>query len=463
MAEDPRAEELAEAIRAIQERVRTRYPNGAPAGIPLADLMPIVHARDAAESKVAAIGSVNPRRGGPVNALVQGVKRLVARALDWHVREQIEFNRAMLNTVEAILGSLNELNRSLVRVGKLYEELPVPALLQEAAELKDIRSHWIEWRKEWELKLATNEVQFLRAVSDLQAAYQQRTALMESTFREQVGSQHRDFTGALERSSLELQQKLWADLDRIKTEYERVIHAELRLMRQRSSPSSAAPSASPTPLPAQSLQIDELKFADKFRGPREHVKESQRFYVGYFQGRKEVVDLGCGRGEFLELMREAGVSARGIDSSDACIAICRGHGLEAERGDMFEYLAGLADASLDGVFSSQVIEHLPPARVTELIALAARKLSRDGLIALETPNPECLAIFATHFYLDPTHTHPIPPALLAFYLEEAGFGRIEVHRRSPAIESIASVRALPGDFREAFFGGLDYAVLARRL
>ena len=99
MAEDPRAEELAEAIRAIQERVRTRYPNGAPAGIPLADLMPIVHARDAAESKVAAIGSVNPRRGGPVNALVQGVKRLVARALDWHVREQIEFNRAMVNTV----------------------------------------------------------------------------------------------------------------------------------------------------------------------------------------------------------------------------------------------------------------------------------------------------------------------------------------------------------------------------
>ncbi|MGH9672319.1 MAG: hypothetical protein ACRD44_04000, partial [Bryobacteraceae bacterium] len=79
------------------------------------------------------------------------------------------------------------------------------------------------------------------------------------------------------------------------------------------------------------------------------------------------------------------------------------------------------------------------------------------------PNPECLAIFATHFFLDPTHTRPIPPALMVFYLEEAGFGLIEVERLSPAVESMPAVASLPADFREAFFGGLDYVVVARKL
>ena len=82
---------------------------------------------------------------------------------------------------------------------------------------------------------------------------------------------------------------------------------------------------------------------------------------------------------------------------------------------------------------------------------------------IETPNPECLASLARHFYLDPTHSQPIPPALLHFYLEEAGFGGIEVHRLSPAMDSIPELASLPVDFREAFFGGLDYAILGRRL
>ena len=85
------------------------------------------------------------------------------------------------------------------------------------------------------------------------------------------------------------------------------------------------------------------------------------------------------------------------------------------------------------------------------------------MLAIETPNPECLAIFATHFYLDPTHSHPLPPALMSFYLEEAGFGRIEVERLNPAIESMPSLGELPGAFQKEFFGALDYAVFARRL
>jgi O-antigen chain-terminating methyltransferase len=98
-----------------------------------------------------------------------------------------------------------------------------------------------------------------------------------------------------------------------------------------------------------------------------------------------------------------------------------------------------------------------------MIRLCAEKLERGGVLALETPNPECLAIFATHFYLDPTHTRPAPHPLLAFYMVEAGFGAIEVHKLSPAVESMPSLASLPEDFREAFFGGLDYAIIGRKL
>jgi len=108
------------------------------------------------------------------------------------------------------------------------------------------------------------------------------------------------------------------------------------------------------------------------------------------------------------------------------------------------------------------VEHLPPDRIPEMIRLAARKLVRGGVIAVETPNPACLAIFATHFYLDPTHTRPVPCALLAFYMQECGIGNVERHDLSPAVESFPSLAGLPEEFRNTFFGGLDYAIIGRK-
>ncbi len=98
-----------------------------------------------------------------------------------------------------------------------------------------------------------------------------------------------------------------------------------------------------------------------------------------------------------------------------------------------------------------------------MIRLVHAKLRSGGLLAFETPNPECLAIFATHFYIDPTHRHPIPPVLASFYLEEAGFGLVEIERLSPAIESMPSLAELPEAFRKQFFGSLDYVAFGIKL
>jgi 2-polyprenyl-3-methyl-5-hydroxy-6-metoxy-1,4-benzoquinol methylase len=449
--------ELIALLRGVREHVRARHPqSSAPGDVPLPDLMPLVHARDAALGKVAAIGTVNPRRGGPLNALVQAWKRLIARILDWHVREQVVFNRKTVECIDAAIEALNESNRALVELaGRIaaYQQQSEERRA-EAEELKDIRRHWAEWRSGWEAKLHESEAHYLRNVGELHAAFQHRMTLMEASFRETVRGQHTEFTAGLREG-----------MEQTRREFERLIHSELRLIRQRAElvqPSGALVSPVSNPqLPG--LAFDYGAFAQRFRGSEEYVKTGQQIYVPYFAGRRNVLDIGCGRGEFLELMRDAGVQARGIDLSAESVALCRSKGLETEIADVFSDLSAQPEAAFGGIFCAQVIEHLPPERLPELIKLAARCLEPGGLIAIETPNPECLAIFASHFYLDPTHTRPVPHPLLIFYLEEFGIGGIELKKLSPAADSMPSVKSLTEEFRESFFDGLDYCVIGKRL
>lgn len=457
---DPKGEELAAVIAEIRQRVRARHPNGTAEGVTLPDLTPLLHARDAAESKVASIGTVNPRPAGLKNSIIQAWKRMIARALDWHVREQVEFNRAVMVCVQAAMETLNEYNQALVALGARIDRAGDAAaeLRDEARELKDIRSHWAEWRVGWEQKLANSEIHFLRSVSELQSSFQHRVTLMDASYREQIKTQHADYEAVMELQN----QKFWGELLKARAEYERIIHSELRLLRQKASlarpAGQVAASQAPEPVP-----IDWLKFAERFRGAGEDIRARQKIYAMRFRGHEPVLDVGCGRGDMLEVFRDAGIRAEGIDLDDDSVALCLAHGLHAAKADLFAYLGNLPDASLGGVVCCQVVEHLPPERLPELIALMQRKLRAGGLAAIETPNPECLAIFATHFYLDPTHRHPIPPALMSFYLEEAGFVRIEVERLAPAVESMPSIAELPEAFRQAFFGSLDYAAFAIKL
>jgi 2-polyprenyl-3-methyl-5-hydroxy-6-metoxy-1,4-benzoquinol methylase len=475
-------DELTAAIQAVRDRVRARHPeNGLGVeGVAAADLLPLLHARDAAEAKVAAIGTVNPRPPGLKNNIAQWFKRKISRSLDWHVREQVEFNRASMRCVQASLEALTETNRALAMLAShhraLREEMErtyreeILTLRREAQELKDIRTHWAEWRVGFEDRRAASEIHILRTISELQGAFQHRVTLQEQSFqqteqsyRELSRHQHREFSEALERSTLDIQKRLWADLQEVQRQFEKLIHTELKVIRQKAAAGTVPAAASTAPRHETPIHVDWMRFAETFRGSEENIRDRQRHYVLRFAGSAPVLDLGCGRGEFLEAARDAGLAASGIDQSDECVALCRSKGLHAEKADLFTYLDALADQSLGGIYCAQVVEHIDPHRLPDLIPLMAKKLRSGAVAVIETPNPECLAIFATHFYLDPTHSRPVPSRLLGFYMEEAGFGRLEIEYLSPAVNTMPALGELPPAVREQFFGGLDYAIFGRKL
>ena len=226
------------------------------------------------------------------------------------------------------------------------------------------------------------------------------------------------------------------------------------------------------------VTLDYFQLERHFRGTEEEIRDRQSFYAPFFRGRKNVLDIACGRGEFLELMRELKVPARGVDLDADMVGRCLEKGLGVAKADVFAYLASVPDGSLDGIFSAQFVEHLQPETYMSLIAQCARKLGPSGVLAIETPNPECLAIFSQTFYLDPTHVKPIPPGQMRFLFTEAGLTQISTHFLSPASAGLPvlpslSSRVIEADklrawneavarFNETFFGGMDYAVIGYR-
>ncbi|MBP1206776.1 O-antigen chain-terminating methyltransferase [Duganella sp. 1411] len=207
-------------------------------------------------------------------------------------------------------------------------------------------------------------------------------------------------------------------------------------------------------------------FEDRYRGSRETIKQRLRAYEPFIaplaglQTRPRALDVGCGRGEWLELLGEQGFAAHGVDLDDGMLAACRERGLDVELGDAIDCLRRLPDASLTLVSAFHLVEHIPFELLQTLVAEARRVLLPGGLLIMETPNAENLVVGATSFYLDPTHLRPLPPQLLAFVTEYGGFPRHKVVR-------LQEDAALRGDAPIGLINVLDgvspdYAVVAQK-
>ncbi len=168
-----------------------------------------------------------------------------------------------------------------------------------------------------------------------------------------------------------------------------------------------------------------LELERRYRGTEEEIGERISIYLPWLAERSPVLDLGCGRGESLALLRAKGITGSGVDSSARMVDLCRERGLEAVEGDLFGHLAGLPEGLLGAIVSFHVIEHLPPESLDRLVRLAYRALGPGGALILETPNPLSLVVAARNFWLDPTHRRPVHPESLKLHYELAGFDPVE--------------------------------------
>jgi len=259
-------------------------------------------------------------------------------------------------------------------------------------------------------------------------------------------------------------------------------------------PNPEPPNPEPRNLEAFGPSLNAYKyvgFEDQFRGSQGVIRARQESYLQFFErlrgdsgeagARPAVLDVGCGRGEFIDLLNAHGIPARGIDLNHEMAAGCRARGLDVTEADAVGYLAPLPDQSLGGVFAAQVVEHLEPAYLLRFLDLAFEKLQPGGTLILETLNPACWTAFFESYIRDITHRWPLHPETLKYLVTASGFTRVAIEFRSPvpAQDRLQPIPVPSGadvalrDLAETFnvnveklnarmFTHMDYAIVAEK-
>lgn len=206
-------------------------------------------------------------------------------------------------------------------------------------------------------------------------------------------------------------------------------------------------------------------FEDQFRGDPKEIRERLKYYLPFFQeaGKTtDILDLGCGSGDWLDLLRDEGLRARGVEINTVMLDACRARQLEVVEADMLAYLHGLPDSCLNVVTAFHLIEHVPFETMLELFEEIRRVLRPGGLVMLETPSPENLVVAACNFYSDPTHHKPVYPHTLTFVLKNLGFNDVRLQFLHPVEGSPFTGNDRLEPLHMWFYGPRDYAVIAAK-
>jgi len=219
-----------------------------------------------------------------------------------------------------------------------------------------------------------------------------------------------------------------------------------------------------------SLDAFYFAFEERFRGSREEINERLEVYLPRLREAQIapvdslILDLGCGRGEWLELLRDNGYRARGIDLNRVVIEQCQSRGLEVVEGDVIAYLQSMPDESVAVITGFHIIEHLPFEILVKLLNEAFRVLRHRGLVIFETPNPANVLVGSCNFYFDPTHRNPLPSLMTQFLVQYCGFAEVEILNLNPSTETaICEDSEIAKRFNECFYGPMDYAIIGYKL
>lgn len=480
---------------------------------------------------------INPRNSGLHNAAIQFMKKVMRRSLAWYTRPLHYFQggvvRALQHIVALLQGhedSLQTVSREVAKLAGAIEQRSqafasdITALNDKAVVLDRTASAQVEKTLALEEKAAAllENTSRLRVIASALeettaqldtriSALVQRLSQANAELEGKLSQTHSEFNARLTGTGLAQDEKLnqalvpysqriasltdgihalRSEFGRISNELRavktqgRVRDRDLRRFFHDLQMGAIAPSKQTelAPIPAMfpsritsNSKFDYFLFEELYRGDEALITTRQKEYLELFRGRDDVLDVGCGRGEFLELLRDSGISAKGVESGTDQYLLCREKGLDVVEQDLFEYLESLPDESLGGLFSAQVIEHLAASDQLHFVSLAYRKTRPGSPVVFETINTQCVFAMMRNFFLDPTHVRPVHPETLKFAMESVEFHNVGLRFSNPMSERRIPPLKLNGDtpelegfnraiaeLNELIYGYMDYAAVGWR-
>ena len=345
-------------------------------------------------------------------------------------------------------GLITGLKRAFLRISEPYRQMLLKRQVDFNAEMVRLLNQLVG---DYRFRVNTLEQQRLKMTEEQQA--------------------QQDRTEALNRRLADLVQEIRAQKIAVED-----LLARLRIVNGTEGAGPAVSEAGAERLRA----FEYLLFENRHRGSEAEIKARQRAYLPYFRDSGSVLDIGCGRGEFLELLKEAGIPGQGAELNPEMVQVAQQKGVAVIQGDGLEYLRKLPDRNLGGIFLSQVIEHLGPENLRELVRTAFLKLAPGGVLLAETVNPQCLTTFSGAFYVDLSHHNPIHPEAARYLWESVGFRQVnilyvspyppemllkEMVRRDDESYEDETVRVLNENVRrlnDLLYGYQDYAVVGTK-
>ncbi|CAH1208521.1 hypothetical protein PAECIP111891_03234 [Paenibacillus allorhizoplanae] len=413
-------------------------------------------------------------------------KKLVRKFLRWYVSKPFE---AQTSFNGAVTRSINELT-NIVQQMKAKDEENEEIIKEQRSIIDNLEKNIMDLNK----KLITSEASFSQKIIASETSFSQNIEQIRLQMDEEAFSK----SGALNAIIEQFNQFSEQLLNRFQKS-DKDLKAEISFLQYRIRQIKKSAENNKLIVPenlnanniddtsnsisninsfADTNSFDYLDFENRFRGSVEEIKNRQKVYLPYFLNKQNILDIGCGRGEFIELLIENNISVRGIDLNREMVEYCQDRGLPVEYNDAINYLKLINNNELGGLFLGQVIEHMPFEQIISLVELAYKKLKPGAYLIMETPNPLSLAIFYRTFYVDPTHVKPVHPLTIQYVVESSGFAdtelvyssRVEPNWWVPkletedvnAIKNIAEFNEGINRVNELLFGNLDYAIIAKK-
>jgi len=315
--------------------------------------------------------------------------------------------------------------------------------------------------------LIREQEKFAHNLSTTQSELSERIDLTTHHAREQDELQAR-YAAELQALKVQVEKQIDDLIERLQKSRMDVAQQETRLSRLLEGAAVIPSAPVQQSHPEQDHLLDSLYFSleDALRGTPEQIKEEVKVYLPVLQKAgisSDILDVGCGRGEWLRVLREEGFQARGIDTNRILVQQCKELSLDVEEHEALSYLGSLPEGSLNAVTAFHFAEHLPLETLVKFLDESGRTLKPGGLIILETPNPENLLVGSCNFYLDPTHKNPIPIPTMKLLLEARGFRCEEVLKLHAVSSTKIEVKdQLTSHLNHFLYGPMNYAVVARK-